>query len=356
MLLALSLAVPLILSLGLRPEWSQSQNRHNEPRTLAQEIGVRGSSEDGAKVKGGGTEHRGDLTEGKSARRQAEEALTESSRPESREGNLCFLVLNPEDVVDLSSFLQRRGESRNFKSLKITQHPELFERINRSLKFQAVKPGFARVTLQEGTSTHTIYTFISPVPSRHTTRSDLNWYKTQFGTGISNSNCGPALVSMAILWAKGTDVPVRDIRAEIGLPYEDGATSFQNLEDSLRRHAVKTVERTVSGPEDITRMIDRDHLVFVLLQTGGIDKVKGDPWTDLLGRYYNDSMGHYVLIKGYSLNKEYFVVYDPFPIDWANNNRYYGDGISMIGRNRYYSSRELLQALKTPMVLEIKRD
>ena len=170
----------------------------------------------------------------------------------------------------------------------------------------------------------------------------MDWYKTQYGTGYAN--CGPALVSMAILWSRGQDMPVQDIREEIGYPYDDGAVSFDNLSDSLGRHKVPLHDsRSSPGRPTCRKILDRGHIALVLIQSGDIEKVHGDPVTDLVGRYYDDDEGHYVLVKGYTLDKGYFVVYDPYPVDWESNSLRYGDEVSMIGKNRYYPAQPALQ-------------
>ncbi len=66
--------------------------------------------------------------------------------------------------------------------------------------------------------------------------------------------------------------------------------------------------------------MDRGHIALVLVQSGIIEKVQGDPVSDLVGRYYDDDEGHYVLVKGYTLDKGFFVVYDPYPVDWESNS------------------------------------
>jgi hypothetical protein len=57
-------------------------------------------------------------------------------------------------------------------------------------------------------------------------------------------------------------------------------------------------------------------------------------------------VGHYIVIKGYSLDGEYFVIYDPIPSDWSSNSFRYGDELSMIGQNRYYPAGELIRSLR----------
>jgi hypothetical protein len=192
---------------------------------------------------------------------------------------------------------------------------------------------------------------VSPVAARQVGRDDLDWYKTQYGTGIAN--CGPAVVAMAVLWSRGHDVTVQAIRDEIGYPYDDGAVSFDNLSDSLSRHDVKFRSPPLAGPDDLRRILDNGHIALVLIQDSVIEKVQGNPASNLAGRYYDDDEGHYILVKGYTLDGAYFIVYDPYPVDWESNSLRYGDDASMIGKNRYYSSAQLFTALKTPLVLEV---
>jgi hypothetical protein len=251
-----------------------------------------------------------------------------------------YLSLNPGDAVDLSP-----------GPVSFGGHPELLSRLGLTWRFRAQGSGHTVLTVGKGRTRHQVYLFVSPVPARQVSRDDVDWYKTQYGTGYAN--CGPALVSMAILWARGQDIPVQDIREEIGYPYDDGAVSFDNLIASLGRHRVPFATPQLAAPADLRKILDRGHIALVLIQSGSIEKVKGDPVTDLVGRYYSDDEGHYVLVKGYTLDKSFFVVYDPYPVDWESNSLRYEDDVSMIGKNRYYPAQELFNALKTPLVLEV---
>jgi hypothetical protein len=161
---------------------------------------------------------------------------------------------------------------------------------------------------------------------------------------------------MAILWARGKDVPVQQIRTEIGYPNDDGGTSFDDLGQSLGKHGVSFRSPTLAGPRDLVNILDHGHIAFILIQSGQIKKVDGDPATNLVGRYYDDDEGHYILVKGYSLDKGFFVVYDPYPVDWESNSMRYADEVSMIGKNRYYSAQQIFDAMKTRTVIEITAD
>lgn len=251
-----------------------------------------------------------------------------------------FLTLNTGDTVDLSP-----------GPVSFNGYPALLVRDGQSLRYRAAEPGHTVLTIGKGRSRRDVYVFVTPVASRQVGRSDLDWYKTQYGTGPAN--CGPALVSMAILWARGQDIPVESIRGEIGWPYEDGATSFDDLLGALRRHRVQTSTPSISSPSGLVSVLDRGHIAMVLIRSGLIPKVQGDPSRNLVGRYYDDDEGHYVIVKGYSLDRRYFVVYDPYPVDWDTNALRYSDGATMIGKNRYYPAADLFAALKTRDVIEV---
>jgi hypothetical protein len=103
-------------------------------------------------------------------------------------------------------------------------------------------------------------------------------------------------------------------------------------------------------------VIDSGSIAIVLFYTDGVRPSRADPDSDLFGKYYNDSVGHYIVIKGYSLNGEYFVIYDPIPSDWSANSFRYSDDMSMLGRHRYYSSTELLRSLRRADMIVVPRD
>ena len=62
-----------------------------------------------------------------------------------------------------------------------------------------------------------------------------------------------------------------------------------------------------------------------------------------------------MIIKGYTVDGKYLVVYDPVPSDWVSNSKRHADGVSMMGRNRYYPVDEIFGALRRHDVIEIRR-
>jgi hypothetical protein len=106
---------------------------------------------------------------------------------------------------------------------------------------------------------------------------------------------------------------------------------------------------------DIKTVIDEGSVAIILFNTDGVSNSGKNTIRDLFGKYYDDSVGHYILVKGYSINGEYIIVHDPIPSDWWRNSLRYGDGLSMIGKNRYYKTDELLKSLRRPDMIAVKK-
>jgi len=214
-------------------------------------------------------------------------------------------------------------------------------------KVRFKKSGYYGVTVQEREGREQYYSvFVSPVPTMHVdaSASNFNWYRTQFNSGTA-SNCGPASASMAISWGTGGYFPVSAVRQAIGWQ-GNGGTSFDELLRVIRNNGVDANIQPLKTAQDIRNVIDSGGIAIILFHTDGVRMARGNPAVDLMGRYYNDSVGHYIVIKGYSLNGDYFVVHDPIPSDWGANSFRYADEISMMGRNRYFSSTEILRSLR----------
>jgi LysM repeat protein len=219
--------------------------------------------------------------------------------------------------------------------------------------YAANKPGFFNLTVDKGDEASKVYLFVSPIPSKQIDRADVDWYRTQFNTG-TQSNCGPSMVSMAIAWARGDYVPVASVREAVGW-HGDGGIGFEDMIRVLAANGVRAELQPVWNAEDIRRIIDQGKIAVFLYNTRSVHRAVGDPTQNLFGSYYTDNVGHYVLIKGYSLDGKWFVVYDPIPSDWASNSARYGDGISMIGRNRYYAVSDLFATIRLNSVLVVSR-
>ncbi len=221
-----------------------------------------------------------------------------------------------------------------------------------STTYRATRPGFFRFEAEKDGIIRTFYVFVSPVESRHSDRSDLNWYRTQFNTG-TQSNCGPTTAASAISWATGQYIAVSAVRHDVGWT-GDGGTSFEELVSLMKKYRTDSRLVRAYAIQDIVDIIERGNIAIVLYNSGG-PRLNTHPESDMFGRYYYDAVGHYVIIKGYSTDKRYFVVYDPIPSDWSANSFRYQDGISMIGRNRYYGAEEMFESLRRSDVIEVLR-
>jgi PKD repeat protein len=222
-----------------------------------------------------------------------------------------------------------------------------------SIAYRAKRPGYYNLKVQKDGLERDAYLFVSPIESRHSDRNDVNWYRTQFNTGTP-SNCGPAVVSMGISWATGKYIPVSEVRQQIGWK-DNGGTSFLELVDNMRRNEIDARLTPVGSAQDIFDIIDAGNIAVVLYHSGAVKRATGNLLENLFGRYYQDSVGHYVIVKGYSTDRRYFIVYDPIPSDWGSNSLRYADGNSMIGRNRYYPVSEIFGSLRRSDVIEIRR-
>ncbi|MDR2500475.1 MAG: LysM peptidoglycan-binding domain-containing protein [Treponema sp.] len=222
-------------------------------------------------------------------------------------------------------------------------------------KVRFKKPGFYGLTIEEEPGMYRDYSvFVSPRPSVHADmgESAFDWYRTQFDTGTT-SNCGPASVSMAIGWALEKYLPVSSVRQAVGWK-GDGGTSFEDLLRVIRSHGIPVSVQPFHSMENIKEVVDSGRIAIVLFHTSGV-KTSRSKAADLFDKYYTDSVGHYIIVKGYSLDGEYFAVYDPIPSDWGTNRFRYGDEVSMMGRNRYYSSAELLRSLRRKDMIVVSR-
>jgi PKD repeat protein len=218
--------------------------------------------------------------------------------------------------------------------------------------YQTHASGYYSLLAQTKTGERKIYLFVSPFDSVHNDRNDVDWYRTQYNTGLSN--CGPTIASMGIAWSKGEYVSVTTIRDMIGWS-GDGATSFFDLKRVLDNFKVESSISSVRSKEDLFRMLDKGSIIGFVYNCGGISGAKDQSQFDLVGKYYQDAVGHYSVLKGYTKDRKYFIIYDPIPSDWINNGLRYGDGVSMIGKNRYYPAEEVYQSMYSGIVLEFLR-
>jgi len=163
----------------------------------------------------------------------------------------------------------------------------------------------------------------------------IDWYRTQFDTG-NLGNCGPSSAAMVISWYTDTSINVKAVRDFIGFPLgKDGDVSFENLQRALTHFGVFSEMQTIKRIGDIDKLLNDGSLVIFLFVPKLIPiGKKGSRY----GRnYLNNGSGHYSVIHG--KEGKYFIINDPLPN----------------GRDRYYREDFLTRALKTWMVLVVKR-
>ncbi|MDR1970886.1 MAG: LysM peptidoglycan-binding domain-containing protein [Treponema sp.] len=264
-----------------------------------------------------------------------------------------FVTLSsPDELFVVQGEITRvaRYASVEEAPLDLSESDEFFTKV----RFK--RTGYYGLTVMEpDRGEHYYSVFVSPIPSMHADANltRFNWYRTQYNTGTT-SNCGPASAAMAISWGTGRYFPVSTVRQAVGWQ-GDGGTSFEDLLTVIKGEGINASIQALRTVQNIRDVIDSGAVAIVVFRTDGVRTSRSNPANDLFGKYYDDTVGHYIVIKGYSLNGEYFIIHDPIPSDWGVNNFRYQDEISMVGRNRYYSSAELLRALRRPSMIVIPR-
>ena len=233
---------------------------------------------------------------------------------------------------------------------------EIVARSDRTTTLRSTQAGYFSVqTEQPNGEPFTTFVYVSPRDSVHAVNETLNWYRTQHNTG-TYSNCGPSVVSMSIAFSTGAYVPVSQIRQFVGWRTEaDGGTSLGDLLGGMVRHGVPAAFRVIESEDDLFRIVDSGNVAVVLYRSGGISRTSGDPRIDPVGRFYHENVGHYVVVKGYTRDRRYFIVHDSMPRDWGANAFRQNDGVSMIGRNRFYPVSEIMNAMRTKKIIEVPR-
>lgn len=149
----------------------------------------------------------------------------------------------------------------------------------------------------------------------------LDWYKSQEGTGIGN--CGPACVSMAVLWSTGWDIPVSYIRNYIiGYTNWDGSTDIYQLYYAISQYTICALFEI----NDLKNLTFNENIYIILIDTKYISN-----------KLYDYEGGHYIIL--YEKIGNYFLVNDPL-----KNSK-----------NVAYKINEIKEALKNNLLLIIPK-
>jgi hypothetical protein len=226
----------------------------------------------------------------------------------------------------------------------------LLARAGRFTLYRATSSGYFRLKTEGGWWCDV---FVSPLPSHHVDRPDRDWYLTQWNTE-TQSNCGPTAAAMGIAWASGRAMSVVDVRRLVGWQ-GSGAVSLEELRTACSSQGVAAAVIDLASANTIFDELLRNRLVILAYNMVGIPAT-ANPRSNLVGQYYEDEGGHYLVLKGFSLDRRNVIVYDPIPSDWAENALRYADGVSMLGRNRYYPVDYLWNSLSARQALVVRRN
>ena len=204
--------------------------------------------------------------------------------------------------------------------------------------------GHGWVSALFGELTDRALVFVNPIPAEHNDRA-YEWYQSQMGSGPATyNNCGPACTQMAIHWHSASNVPVKTIREN--RPRDGGWWANYDVTITLDDYKIPYAVRPVQSPEDIRECLNRGNIVILLGEMKHISYGRDAHY----GRYYELGSGHFFIIKGRSLDGQYFVVYDPNSF-WND----YDDAGVMLGRNRLYRCDEVYECIENwwPNCIEI---
>ena len=180
---------------------------------------------------------------------------------------------------------------------------------------------------------------------------DYDWYVDQFNTGKSNYvNCGPSSIEMAMKWLnKNSSITAEEIRDKY-LEEESYGTPLDTIaycltDNNISYRCLREITTDIFKNE-----LNEGNIIIIGLSMGDISYNMINE--ERVGRYFEKDYPHYVVIKGYKVvdDKLYFETYDPFSWDTK-----YIDG-TYIGKDRYYSADELVEAAKNYFKIDVSAD
>lgn len=199
--------------------------------------------------------------------------------------------------------------------------------------------------------------FLTSGHSNESSRPD-GFYRQQQHTGdASDYNCGPAVATMAALWADpdftGTveearqAIPVswHDPEAKDGWWYPQDVWHYLDI-NGIRSRIVELPGKTFCTQDDfqntVSGYLDGGEIIVICLRMGFLTYSANQNPEFRVDGYYQGTNGHFILAKGYRKvdNVFYFEVHDPWGLDLK-----YADG-TYKGANRYYRADELWKAAK----------
>ena len=142
------------------------------------------------------------------------------------------------------------------------------------------------------------------LPKSHRISGDSKeWYLSQFKSGpYQNRNCGPAVIAMAVNWAKPEidKLTVRQVRDIKGISRD---FSTMDVREMISENGIKVEQYDNNSEMDIINQLLENKLVVLC--------IKGD--------IVNTSNGHFVVVHSYKYydDKLYFIINNP----WTRSDR-----------------------------------
>ncbi len=159
------------------------------------------------------------------------------------------------------------------------------------------------------------------------------WYLSQFNSGpYQNRNCGPAVITMAVNWAKPEidKLTVRQVRDIKGISRD---FSTMDVREIISENGIKVEQYDYNSEMDIINQLLENKLVVLC--------IKGD--------IVNTSNGHFVVVHGYRYYDDnlYFIINDP----WTRSDREVPDRVMHEEIIEWFDAVIVVSQVETPILL-----
>ncbi len=187
----------------------------------------------------------------------------------------------------------------------------------------------------------------------HNNNRAYEWYCSQYQTGqSSNINCGPASIHMAMMYQDNApdEAPSpEEIRNWRSQSAHDNNESYWNVDvgDVLNNFEYEFEYYPLRGKdaetvEEAMKAFIRDGYVLIVCINMSKVAAATDPEITRFDRFYNGVNGHFIVLKGYLDDGDWFVVYDP----WVMSASSYYEGNfpegDPMGKERYYDMGDIV--------------
>ena len=172
------------------------------------------------------------------------------------------------------------------------------------------------------------------LPKSHRISGDSKeWYLSQFKSGpYQNRNCGPAVIAMAVNWAKPEidKLTVRQVRDIKGISRD---FSTMDVREMISENGIKVEQYDNNSEMDIINQLLENKLVVLC--------IKGD--------IVNTSNGHFVVVHSYKYydDKLYFIINNP----WTRSDREVSAKVMHEEIIEWFDAVIVVSQVETPILL-----